>query len=375
MKRHRSHNLIMLSLLLCTLCAVLCGCGAADRNSPAEKTVLTVWCTKGSACAKALFDTAKKFNSLADSELPYISISFFRNEAALAAAMNESMPDFLLCSSSRIPGLEKFGHIGELDDNIICEGILLGSAETISDRVGTGVFPIAIDVQCALYKSGYFGESAPKSLKELCLRAEEAGERDELCFSTDSFADIFMYYMCGLGRSFNGGSPADRYSAEYKSVYNMLGGAAFSHGTAAFNTECLPLLNSGQIDCLLNRSARFSGENTDGYSASVIANADGGGEVCGDLICLVLMKECEQTGAAELFLKSIYSEESAAELALSGSCAPCVLTKLTPGNELERVLIEVSYGENFSFVSSGSEYYSARDRFEAEIRSELNSLW
>lgn len=256
----------LLAAALTGLVLLLTGCGSRSGSAPPlpvrADPAVRLWVSEASPLCDGLLEQVEKYNALEPQA--FVRVTRFADEEALAAALEEEMPELLLVNCQRMRELETRGELGALAFPPGIEPRVLPPYRALSDTVGSGFFPLGAElpVLVALRENREL-LSGCESMEALCeTAAEQAEERGTPFFSADSYTRVFADAMAQRGSVFHDGYGQDRSDPVFREVYNLLAGAAFDGGLQASDEAVLPRVLRGELVCGICSSRALRGADT-----------------------------------------------------------------------------------------------------------------
>lgn len=257
MKRNR------LTVLLCALLAALLLCACSPPPEPEEThrpAAVTLWAAADGPLAGVIGELVGQYNALSP-PVP-VELRQFQDEESLADAMNSARPDLLLCKADHALALYGQGRLSAPGEDAGEVPVCLPAFRELSDCVGISYFPLGAEVQLLAVSPGAAGQTDPAvfaDLESLCAAAAESGERSGTpYFAADSYAALFAACLAQTGGEFHAQRSEDVLSGDYRRVYNLLAGAAYTGGLGYDERDWLDELTGGSLGCLLASSVRLS---------------------------------------------------------------------------------------------------------------------
>ena len=363
------------ALLLAALCLTLCACGQKREGPPAD--AVSLWYTEGTPLAGTLEALAESYNGqLGDGASPVLLRSF-PDEESLAAAFDAARPDLLLCSHERAFALYEAGSLRDaaasLGPRTPDYPALLGR---YSPCVGRCFFPLGFDTQL-FAANGEGADAAPAGLEALLEQAAARGEETGLpCLTAESFSGLLYSMLLSLGSELHGLRQLDISNPDYVRAYNLLAGAAYTGGLAAFDTPPAALLEAGYLPWAAVRSSSLAASGAGGLSVSPLPRLEAGEVYLAEGIGLaVTAREGRSLRSPAAFLAWLCTPERLARTALDGGLVPPAdFAGLEPASPLEAVLLDLAEAGEPHFPMPDADFFQNRDALEAELRAAVALL-
>lgn len=251
-------------LLIMSLC--LSGCTGTSTKAQ-EKESVELWFVADEISRKEADALTKQYND--DITL---SLVRFASRQEMFRAMEDSMPELLICDELQAESLAKE-----------------------KKELGWDV-PVMVCDTKQLQAAGF--EMKFDSLEEFFSLADAyASKTEKPFFALDEAALLIGSAMSSIDKSFHADINADRSDEDFCRVYNMLAEAAF-YGSMYAQGGAADALNNGEVPCAVLRLSQLPEVIPDGWRIETIPPLEGGKTtVPGVRYCLVLTGNAGQSAA------------------------------------------------------------------------------
>lgn len=341
-----------------------------NEKGSSEETVLTIWCTADNPYSVPIERLINKYNAEVMGRELYAKLTVFDSEEDMARAFDIEKPDIFLTDYKRSKILNDAGKLAYGTSSV--SGIQYKTAlKDMDPYIGQTIFPLGVCTQLLVCEKGLY-ETPPITLAALFKDAQAYGaENIRTYIYVEDFSELFCRAVKERGGSFQGNYKDS--SDQYKTIYNYIGGAAYSYGVECGPYDALSLIKEGYVKCAIVSSLETKDLDIKEFDVFEVPQAGETKHITGTIYCMAMPAEAKTTRATSL-LKWLSNPARLQNLALDCHCVPVITLKEFSGTTYEQILVNISNTSVFYTPKYSSNFYANRDLFNESFRSMIETM-
>ncbi len=289
----------------------------------------------------------------------------YEDEQALADALEAGRPDLLFCSQARAAQLHARGGLAALPSALPLPTLLIGT----EPAVGSSFFPLGGRLPMMLVNTAL--TSQRYDTIERLLHPPHGG----VLLVTDDVSEILYAQLLSVGWGMRGNPEEDLKDPLYLERYNSLA-LSVLHGTLIpVEADAAEYVRQGLVPCAVVRSTELAGIGGENLRFQTLPPPEGGSILYPAELFGFALPEGGRAGAAEPFLRWLWSDESAGEAAYAAGLVPVAAARDASGTGgLEGALAEIARSGRLCFTDPNGPFYGNRAACERSLRGALELL-
>lgn len=369
--------------VLVLLCVLLSGC-AEEEVTDAGKEHISIWYVQGDLMSEELVSLSEQFNQ--SSPDTWVELKAYANEAELASALDSARPELMLCGHERAFALYEQGRLRDISAQFAQALPYRNNFLSASGCVGNSFFPIGAETELLVVNGPEFEKSSVSaggsevfsSLESICGAASTYGRSEgRVFFTADSFTALFTAYLAKSGCGFSGVRSEDIQNETYKSIYNLLAGAAYERGLTGYDSPALPLVEKGEVVSALVSSTALTAPLGEELALYPMPSPEGSEALCfARAVGLAVTSPfAGKDAAVARFIAWLCQPDRAVSTALSLGLIPAVESSpLKDASPLTALLFELASSESLYLPALDNGYFRSDGEFERSFRAALEML-